>query len=215
MCRTRAAVRRWPISSPATSSAMFANLSDALGQAGAGTIRLLAVSSEKRARQLPDVPTVIEQGFPTFKTTTWNGLMATGRHAEGNHRAELLPRSRARRGTPTYVGAAGADRRRCDRRHAGGVRRHHRRRLRVLGRGGEGGRAGALSLVAGLAADGQPWLHVGYNVCARPIIPGKSKLKGNAVAMFYRFVAGFLHYCCNCFCRPPRRRRPIPTGRSA
>jgi len=55
--------------------AMFANLSDALGQAGAGTIRLLAVSSEKRARQLPDVPTVIEQGFPTFKTTTWNGLM--------------------------------------------------------------------------------------------------------------------------------------------
>ncbi len=55
--------------------AMFANLSDALGQAGAGTIRLLAVSSEKRARQLPDVPTVIEQGFPTFKTSTWIGLM--------------------------------------------------------------------------------------------------------------------------------------------
>jgi tripartite-type tricarboxylate transporter receptor subunit TctC len=57
-------------------NAMFANLSDALGQAGAGTIRLLAVSSEKRAKQLPDVPTVIESGFPTFKTTTWNGLVA-------------------------------------------------------------------------------------------------------------------------------------------
>jgi tripartite-type tricarboxylate transporter receptor subunit TctC len=56
--------------------AMFANLSDALGQAGAGTIRLLAVSSEKRAKQIPDIPTVIESGFPTFKTTTWNGLMA-------------------------------------------------------------------------------------------------------------------------------------------
>jgi tripartite-type tricarboxylate transporter receptor subunit TctC len=55
--------------------AMFANLSDALGQAGAGTIRLLAVSSEKRARQLPNVPTVMELGYPTFKTTTWNGLM--------------------------------------------------------------------------------------------------------------------------------------------
>lgn len=56
--------------------AMFANLSDALGQAGAGTIRLLAVSTDKRARQIPDVPTVIEHGFPTFKTTTWNGLVA-------------------------------------------------------------------------------------------------------------------------------------------
>ncbi|MBX9777340.1 MAG: tripartite tricarboxylate transporter substrate binding protein [Xanthobacteraceae bacterium] len=57
-------------------NAMFANLSDALGQAGAGTIRLLAVSSDRRARQIPDVPTVIETGFPTFKTTTWNGLVA-------------------------------------------------------------------------------------------------------------------------------------------
>lgn len=56
--------------------AMFANLSDALGQAGAGTIRLLAVSSQQRARQLPEVPTVAELGHPTFKTTTWNGLVA-------------------------------------------------------------------------------------------------------------------------------------------
>ena len=57
-------------------NAMFANLSDALGQAGAGTIRPLAVSSDKRAKQIPNVPTVIEAGFPTFKTTTWNGLVA-------------------------------------------------------------------------------------------------------------------------------------------
>src|SRR5205085_6214665 len=41
-------------------NAMFANLSDALGQAGAGTVRLLAVSSERRARQIPNVPTVSE-----------------------------------------------------------------------------------------------------------------------------------------------------------
>lgn len=57
-------------------NAMFANLSDALGQAGAGTIRLLAASSEKRAKQLPNIPTVIESSFPTFRTTTWNGLVA-------------------------------------------------------------------------------------------------------------------------------------------
>jgi tripartite-type tricarboxylate transporter receptor subunit TctC len=57
-------------------AAAFTNLSDALPQAASGTIRLLAVSGSGRARQLPDVPTISESGFPTFKTVTWNGLMA-------------------------------------------------------------------------------------------------------------------------------------------
>jgi tripartite-type tricarboxylate transporter receptor subunit TctC len=56
--------------------AIFTNLSDALPQAAAGSIRLIGVSSETRARQIPDVPTVAEQGFPAFKTRTWNALMA-------------------------------------------------------------------------------------------------------------------------------------------
>jgi tripartite-type tricarboxylate transporter receptor subunit TctC len=56
--------------------AMFSNLSDALPQATAGTIRLLAVSSPQRMPQVPDVPTVSESGYPHFKTLTWNGLMA-------------------------------------------------------------------------------------------------------------------------------------------
>jgi tripartite-type tricarboxylate transporter receptor subunit TctC len=55
---------------------IFSNLSDALPQAAAGNIRLIGVSSDKRAAQIPDVPTVVEQGYPTFKTMTWNGLMA-------------------------------------------------------------------------------------------------------------------------------------------
>jgi tripartite-type tricarboxylate transporter receptor subunit TctC len=55
---------------------IFANVSDALPQAAAGNIRLIGVSSEKRAAQIRDVPTVAEQGYPTFKTMTWNGLMA-------------------------------------------------------------------------------------------------------------------------------------------
>ncbi len=38
--------------------AMFSNLSDALPQAAAGTIRFLAVSSPQRMPQVPDVPTV-------------------------------------------------------------------------------------------------------------------------------------------------------------
>jgi len=55
---------------------MFLNLSEALPHATSGTLRLLAVSSDKRVPQLPDVPTVGESGYPGFKTLTWNGLMA-------------------------------------------------------------------------------------------------------------------------------------------
>jgi len=56
--------------------AMFSNISDAMPQAAAGSVRLLAVSSKERAPQLPDVPTVAESGFPDFNVLTWNGLMA-------------------------------------------------------------------------------------------------------------------------------------------
>lgn len=44
--------------------------------ATSGVIRLLAVSSEKRAPQIPDVPTFIESGFPGFKIVNWTGLVA-------------------------------------------------------------------------------------------------------------------------------------------
>src|SRR5262245_59112464 len=54
----------------------FATLSEAMSQAKSGSIRLLAVSSEKRVRQIADVPTFAESGFPGFKALTWNGLMA-------------------------------------------------------------------------------------------------------------------------------------------
>ena len=41
-----------------------------------GKARVIAVSTAKRLAQLPEVPTVAEQGFPGFATATWNGLMA-------------------------------------------------------------------------------------------------------------------------------------------
>src|SRR5207253_3121865 len=44
--------------------------------ANSESVRLLAVSSEKRAAALPKVPTVAESGFPGFKAVTWNGLLA-------------------------------------------------------------------------------------------------------------------------------------------
>jgi len=56
--------------------AMFSNLSDALPQAKAGNVRMLAVSSEQRSILATEVPTVAESGYPKFKVLTWNGLMA-------------------------------------------------------------------------------------------------------------------------------------------
>ena len=55
---------------------MFSSIADAIPQAAAGSIRLLAVSGKERAPQLPNVPTVAESGFPGFNVLTWNGLMA-------------------------------------------------------------------------------------------------------------------------------------------
>jgi tripartite-type tricarboxylate transporter receptor subunit TctC len=54
----------------------FGNLNEILPHAGGGRIRVLAVSGDQRAPQLPDVPTVAEQGFPGFRTITWNGVAA-------------------------------------------------------------------------------------------------------------------------------------------
>jgi tripartite-type tricarboxylate transporter receptor subunit TctC len=42
----------------------------------AGKLRCIATGSTKRLAQLPDVPTVAEQGFPGFEMTQWYGMMA-------------------------------------------------------------------------------------------------------------------------------------------
>src|SRR3984885_676047 len=45
----------------------------------AGKLHALAVTSQKRIPQLPDVPTMIESGFPNFVTVAWTGLLAPAR----------------------------------------------------------------------------------------------------------------------------------------
>jgi tripartite-type tricarboxylate transporter receptor subunit TctC len=42
----------------------------------AGRLRALAVTTPKRIPQLPDVPTMVESGFPYFVSTSWTGLLA-------------------------------------------------------------------------------------------------------------------------------------------
>jgi tripartite-type tricarboxylate transporter receptor subunit TctC len=42
----------------------------------AGRLRALAVTTPHRIPQLPDVPTMVESGFPNFVSTSWTGLLA-------------------------------------------------------------------------------------------------------------------------------------------
>ena len=57
-------------------NAYIANLSVVLPHVKSGALRALAVTNERRAPQIPDVPTFIESGFAGFRVLTWNGLMA-------------------------------------------------------------------------------------------------------------------------------------------
>ncbi len=54
----------------------MASVPTALGQIKGGKIRALAVSSAKRAPNLPDVPTIGEAGLQGFDATTWWGILA-------------------------------------------------------------------------------------------------------------------------------------------
>jgi tripartite-type tricarboxylate transporter receptor subunit TctC len=55
---------------------MFIPISEALPQARAGMVRMLAVSSATRSREAPEVPTIAESGYPGYDFTSWTGLMA-------------------------------------------------------------------------------------------------------------------------------------------
>lgn len=44
-----------------------------------GKLRALAITSAERSRVLPNVPTVIEAGFPALEAYTWSGFVASAR----------------------------------------------------------------------------------------------------------------------------------------
>jgi tripartite-type tricarboxylate transporter receptor subunit TctC len=50
----------------------------------AGKLRCIATGSAQRLPQLPDVPTVAEQGFPGFEMTQWYGMLAPASMAQAN-----------------------------------------------------------------------------------------------------------------------------------
>jgi len=55
---------------------MFDNLSTSMQLIKAGKLRVLAVTTPRRTRQLPDVPTMVEAGFDNFENSVWFGVFA-------------------------------------------------------------------------------------------------------------------------------------------
>ena len=51
----------------------FFNLPGPLPHIKAGRLRALAVTSAKRAEQVPEIPTIMESGIPDFEVTVWQG----------------------------------------------------------------------------------------------------------------------------------------------
>jgi tripartite-type tricarboxylate transporter receptor subunit TctC len=70
----------------------------------AGRLRALAVTTPKRIPQLPDVPTMVESGYPGFVSTSWTGLLAPA-HTPGDIIAKLNSSINQGLKTPEFVKA--------------------------------------------------------------------------------------------------------------
>jgi tripartite-type tricarboxylate transporter receptor subunit TctC len=53
---------------------MFSTVSSVLGHIKGGRLKALAVVSGKRLEQLPDVPTMVESGYPDSTSGSWQGI---------------------------------------------------------------------------------------------------------------------------------------------
>jgi tripartite-type tricarboxylate transporter receptor subunit TctC len=58
---------------------IFASMPSALQHIKQGQIRAIATTGRSRARDLPDVPTIAEGGFPGYDATNWYAFVAPGK----------------------------------------------------------------------------------------------------------------------------------------
>jgi tripartite-type tricarboxylate transporter receptor subunit TctC len=56
----------------------FDTTSSAMSFIKSGKVKVLAVMTPKRSRELPDVPTLAEAGYPGVEMSTWYGMYTTG-----------------------------------------------------------------------------------------------------------------------------------------
>ena len=104
-----------------------------------GKIRAIAQWGKSRETDLPDVPTMIESGFPGLSLGFWVGTMGAGRHARADRR-RAQPRHQRGARLAADEGEHGAARHRAEPRLGEGFRSLHRRRSAALGRDREGER---------------------------------------------------------------------------
>ncbi len=120
-------------------SAMFLPIHTALPLAESGQIRILAVGSQARAQQAPQVPTLAELGVTGFDVDLWYGGSGARRYAEG-HRRSLQCGVQRDTGAAERSGSsrqAGLDRARRSARTIGGA---DRQGSPALGQSGQGRR---------------------------------------------------------------------------
>jgi tripartite-type tricarboxylate transporter receptor subunit TctC len=62
---------------------MFTSIGSSAGMIRQGKIRAIGTSGLKRARALPEVPTIAEQGYPDFEVNTWTAVLVPAKTPEG------------------------------------------------------------------------------------------------------------------------------------
>jgi tripartite-type tricarboxylate transporter receptor subunit TctC len=62
---------------------MFSSVTQMLPHARSGKLKALAVGAAKRSTALPDVPTVIESGFPGYEVAVWWGVVVPAGTSRG------------------------------------------------------------------------------------------------------------------------------------